>query len=362
MDQAQKREYLNKVEGVLKEKIYTRSGHIKPMFLDGQLGFITAGERGACGNKNVFKITVNNPGDETAITYSMIRAFSPNAKPSIVTDKYLRDKFIRIGCMLYLARACTIAEPDSKLRNELIKHCFSGDVYTELMKFEAARKTTSRDNVLEHEAHVARCTFPDEGTVTGRISGAKPNESNTQARQEGRTKTFSKLYGSDGGDWRGHLIMEAARQRESNHVEDALSYALMQEQDRQQLYKEANKFEKENKMNDMIDTAKDLNIDAAKIAAKITAGKALNTVAQEKLVPFLPENMQAYAGTPLGNLVVANIVAAALTHFAPSNNKAYKAGDAMITAAMVDTASIIQIEELVKGFLNADIMAVLGDD
>lgn len=99
---------------------------------------------------------------------------------------------------------------------------------------------------------------------------------------------------------------------------------------------------------------KDKNIDAAKVAGKLAAGKALNTAVQTKVVPKLPLMIRGYASTPFGGVVMANVVATALTHYAPDNPKVQMLSEAMLQSAMVDLLSIVDIEGMVTEFLSSD--------
>lgn len=117
----------------------------------------------------------------------------------------------------------------------------------------------------------------------------------------------------------------------------------------------------ETKMSKVINQVKDTNVAAAKLAAKVTAGKALNTAVMTKVTPMLPDNIKLYADTPFGALVVANIVAAALNNFASNNHKAKLAGEAMVTSAMLDVSCLINVEGLIKDFLQHEAVSELMD-
>lgn len=107
-------------------------------------------------------------------------------------------------------------------------------------------------------------------------------------------------------------------------------------------------------MSKIVNRAKDTNMEAVRVTARLASGRALNTILVEKVVPKLPLMVRGYADTTLGRVALANIVAAALTYYAPNNNKATLVSDAIVQAAMVDLMSEINIEDMIKTFLNSD--------
>lgn len=107
------------------------------------------------------------------------------------------------------------------------------------------------------------------------------------------------------------------------------------------------------KENSKIDRVVNKNTDAAKVAAKISAGKALNSVVINKLKPQMPMLMRGYADHALAPVVVANIVAVAVDMMAKDNVKAQYASEAMLQAAMTDFLSQFNIEKLLSEVLTA---------
>lgn len=95
----------------------------------------------------------------------------------------------------------------------------------------------------------------------------------------------------------------------------------------------------------------DTNVDAAKIAAKITTGKVLNKVVMAKVRPQLPMLARGYADHALANVVIANIANFAVANFASDNEKAKYATDAMMQAAMLDFMQMFNIEDIISEVL-----------
>ena len=94
------------------------------------------------------------------------------------------------------------------------------------------------------------------------------------------------------------------------------------------------------------------NKTAAKMAAKITAGNVLNDRAVKIITPKIPVMARGYAQTEMGKAVIANVVAGAVVHFAPTNEKAVMASQAMIHSAMLNLAGSLNIEEMVNDFID----------
>lgn len=94
------------------------------------------------------------------------------------------------------------------------------------------------------------------------------------------------------------------------------------------------------------------NKDSAKLAAQLTAGNVLNDRVVRLVKPQLPMLARGYADTELGKAVTANVAAAALIHFFPTNQKAVMAAEAMITAAMANFVASFDIEGTVNELLD----------
>ena len=94
------------------------------------------------------------------------------------------------------------------------------------------------------------------------------------------------------------------------------------------------------------------NKESAVLAAKLTAGNVLNDRVVKLIKPQLPIVARGYAETELGKAVAANVAAAALIHFFPTNQKAVLAAEAMITAAMANFVASFDIEGTVNELLD----------
>lgn len=91
---------------------------------------------------------------------------------------------------------------------------------------------------------------------------------------------------------------------------------------------------------------------AIALAAKITAGNILNDRATKIIIPKIPIVARGYANTEIGKAVISNVVAGAIVHFAPTNQKAVLASQAMINSAMLNLAKSFNIEKLVNEFID----------
>ena len=105
------------------------------------------------------------------------------------------------------------------------------------------------------------------------------------------------------------------------------------------------------------------NTSAAKLSAKITIGNALNDRVSAIIVPKLPMMVRgmALANPAITKAVLANGVSAALMSFAPTNEKALLAADAMINAAMLEFAGSFNIEAIINEALDGLDLSVLGN-
>jgi hypothetical protein len=135
-------------------------------------------------------------------------------------------------------------------------------------------------------------------------------------------------------------------------VETYTKEAAKEERNKQTTAKKETK--KMSKTSQVINSVKDANVEAAKVTAKIAAGKALNTAVQSKIVPKMPIMIRGYAQTDLGKIAIANVVATALTYYAPNDARAKMVSEAMIQSAMCDLMAAIDVEGMVKEFLSSD--------
>jgi hypothetical protein len=105
------------------------------------------------------------------------------------------------------------------------------------------------------------------------------------------------------------------------------------------------------------------NTSAVKLSAKITVGNILNDRVAAIVVPKLPMMVRVMAsGEPaITKAVLANLVSVAIIQFAPENEKATLAADAMISAAMLEFAGSFNIEAMINEVIDGLDLSVLGD-
>ena len=106
--------------------------------------------------------------------------------------------------------------------------------------------------------------------------------------------------------------------------------------------------QEETKMSDKVKEVIEDNAEAAKVAAKIVAGRTLNEAVMDKVVPQLPMLVRGYAKTPIGAVVVANLVNFGVQNFMQDNEKAAWVADAMMVAAMTEALSSFNLEKILK--------------
>jgi hypothetical protein len=104
-----------------------------------------------------------------------------------------------------------------------------------------------------------------------------------------------------------------------------------------------NKITKQEKpnMKNLFDKVLDTNKDAAKMSAKITAGKTANDFIQSKIKSSMPWYARLFsrnsaAKESLGKLVVANMAVTLSTHFAEGDKRLAYISEAMLQDAMVE--------------------------
>lgn len=115
--------------------------------------------------------------------------------------------------------------------------------------------------------------------------------------------------------------------------------------------------EEETKMSEKMKEIIEDNAEAAKVAAKIVAGRTLNEAVMDKVVPQLPMLIRGYAKTPIGAVVVANLVNFGVQNFMQDNEKAAWVADAMMVAAMTEALSSFNLEKILK-----EVIATAGVD
>ena len=108
-----------------------------------------------------------------------------------------------------------------------------------------------------------------------------------------------------------------------------------------------------NMKNVRVEQILNVNTQAAKVAAQVTAGKTINTALIEKIKPQLPIMVRGYAETPIGAVVVANIVNYGVSAFASDNEKALWIADALMVAAMSEFIESFNVDKLVKELVDS---------
>jgi len=96
----------------------------------------------------------------------------------------------------------------------------------------------------------------------------------------------------------------------------------------------------------------DGNQEAFKSNAKRRAGKMFNQRAIALIKPKLPMMVRGYAEEPLGEFVIANMIAAAIIKFGYTNDKLIFLADAGIQAASDDLLDSFNIEEMINELID----------
>ena len=95
------------------------------------------------------------------------------------------------------------------------------------------------------------------------------------------------------------------------------------------------------------------NKSAAVNAAKLEAGKIALTQITKVAAKKAPFMIKGYIDTPIGRVVIANLLSVAVDQYAPSNQKAKAVADAAMEAAMLEMVQSFNIaemiDEMVKG-------------
>lgn len=110
--------------------------------------------------------------------------------------------------------------------------------------------------------------------------------------------------------------------------------------------------------NEKINTVLNNNANAAKTAAMVASGKALNNTIMQKVRPQLPMMVRGYSDHPLSNVVLANLFSFAIDNFASDNRKAKWVADAMLVAAMTEFMESFNIEDFMKEILDVAAISI----
>lgn len=116
--------------------------------------------------------------------------------------------------------------------------------------------------------------------------------------------------------------------------------------------------EKESKVTRVGNEVKNQTVNAVKVAGQITAGRTMNALVVEKAGAYLPKQYQMLAETPIGAMVVAQVIHAVASVYAESNrgdvsDKLKRLSETMVTAATVDFVDTFDIDKLVVEFLSS---------
>lgn len=90
---------------------------------------------------------------------------------------------------------------------------------------------------------------------------------------------------------------------------------------------------------------------AAFTAAEIKAGQIINKQAISLIKPKLPMMVRGYADSPVASVVLANVVALGLKHYAAGNKKLEKISELMIAGAAFDSIDALNIDGIVNDFI-----------
>lgn len=181
----------------------------------------------------------------------------------------------------------------------------------------------------------------------------------------------------DLGTWNTEVSLRSIRDKNKTFETDSSNVVSLDTVKAQNLFKEknfiteawnkynntdSNQYFTESKTmnNNAVSRTMDANVDAAKVAATITAGNTLNKVVARQLVDrkVLPILVRGYADTAFGAVIIANIADFAVKQFNVKNPKARLATEAMMQAAMVDLLAEVDFEGIINDVLaNVD----LGD-
>jgi hypothetical protein len=156
---------------------------------------------------------------------------------------------------------------------------------------------------------------------------------------------FVKEYGYDALK---HVLTGSAITKISNKEIDHATKVYAATLEIKQPNDKGNKEMKDTKLNKVMND----NTEVAKVAAKITAGKAINIAVLDKVKPKLPLMLQGYANTPVGQVAIANLVNFATQTYAPGNEKAAWVADAMMVAAMTEFVGQFNFEGMMADILD----------
>jgi hypothetical protein len=106
-------------------------------------------------------------------------------------------------------------------------------------------------------------------------------------------------------------------------------------------------------MNNVINTLKTNNLEAAKTAAVLTAGAIANKQLVKLVSSHSPLMVKGYVDTPVGKLLIANVAAQVIAYARPNDKKLAQLSEGMIVNAYQDLIATIDLDQLIDEFLNA---------
>lgn len=106
-----------------------------------------------------------------------------------------------------------------------------------------------------------------------------------------------------------------------------------------------------------------VNKSAAITAAKLEAGKIALKQVSKVVAPRLPLMVRGYADTPMGRVVMANVLHFVVTNYASQNKTAVLVSEAAIESAMLEMLQSFNIDELIDSVTNGiDVNKFLSSD
>jgi uncharacterized membrane protein YheB (UPF0754 family) len=107
---------------------------------------------------------------------------------------------------------------------------------------------------------------------------------------------------------------------------------------------------KEKKMNNILGNVLNNNKEALKTAAELKAAKTAMAVMKKSAKKYLPDNLAAFADTPIGTLVIANVLNQAIPHLT-DNSLAVEMADAALTSAYQELLDSLHLDQFVEDFI-----------
>lgn len=255
------------------------------------------------------------------------------------------DNWLEFGIGAYVQ--VTVASTTSWMNARVVKHDVSDQKQPYLVKLEGsvthwvgvdsirARPEVDQNDELKVGDRVAHLICEARiGTVTG----------------VGDTKTTERPY---------HVKWDGSY--EQNYSRE---YLLLLPPEQQTAQKSETKPQietpKENKMS-KVSAVVSANKEALIVAAKVEAGQIAINKVTKLIAPKLPMMVRGYADSPVGKVVIANLVNFGIQQYASDNDKAQIVADAMMTGAMVEFVKSFNIEKLINELVGSVDISKLTD-